>query len=88
MLTVTGKNVRYAAITETRTQSGGGPAADRDAAEPDDDDRRDREDRDRLRGDDVRHDAAPEHLEVGEDDTEHEADQGAERGTRRPPPWP
>ena len=25
VLTVTGKNVRYAAITETRTQSGGGP---------------------------------------------------------------
>ena len=61
VFTVTGKNVRYAAMTATRIQSFGVQPAMLDVPEPDDDDRREREDRDRLRRDDVRHDAALEH---------------------------
>ena len=79
VFTVTGKNVRYAAMTETRTQSGGGDPPMRHASQPTDDDRREREDRDRLRRDDVRHDPAPEHVELGEDHPEREPDGGAER---------
>ena len=58
MFTVTGKNVRYAAITATRIQSFGVQPAIAHVPEADDDDRGEREDRDRLRGDDVRHHAA------------------------------
>ncbi len=54
-------------------------SADRDAAETADDDRSEREDRDRLRSDDVRHDPASQHVELHEHDTQQESDDRAER---------
>ena len=59
------------------------PAPDRDAAEAANDDRRQRQDGDGLRRDDVRHDASPKHVELRENHTEHEADDGAEQETDR-----
>ena len=79
VLIVTGKNVRYAAITATAPQPSTAPAA----SGPDDDHRRDREDRDRLRRDDVRHEPALEQPRVDEHDGEDEAERGAEREADR-----
>ena len=61
-----------------------------DRGEHDDDHRRDRQDRDRLRGDDPRHQAAVERDDVDDADGDHDAERGAEgeaeqrRGERHP----